>query len=205
MAPPYHGEGRLTIGQRGGSPEGLYESSSPVGIDRRDGEALLLFFLIALLLASLGLVIRAVLQGPASMTSVPPARRLDMVLALAGFGAALFTSASLIVLPIYTTVRVSESSDPSDGIGPVVEEAGQTLLEVNGPQVLVPLAVPVALAAAPLAFPYSRWRRVIQATAATLVSIFVVITGFSIGMAYLPSAVLLFAAAALKTRNPGAG
>lgn len=165
----------------------------------------MLFFLIALVLASLGLVIRAVLQGPASMTSVPPARRLDMVLALAGFGAALFTSASLIVLPIYTTVRVSESSDPSDGIGPVVEEAGQTLLEVNGPQVLVPLAVPVALAAAPLAFPYSRWRRVIQATAATLVSTFVVITGFSIGMAYLPSAVLLFAAAALKTRNPGAG
>ncbi len=162
----------------------------------------MLFFLIALMLGSLGLVIRAVLQSPSSVLPIPPARRLDMVLALAGFGAALFASASLYVLPAYTTVSVSESSGPSGGPGPVVEETRQTLLEVNGPQVLVPLAVPVGLAALPLAFPRSHWRRVIQATAATLVSTFVVITGFSIGMAYFPSAVLLFAAAALGPRNP---
>ena len=165
----------------------------------------MLFFLIALMLASLGLVIRAVLQSPSSVTPIPPARRWDTLLALAGFGAALFASASMIVLPTYTTVSVSESSDSSGGVRPVVEETRQTLLEVNGPQVLVPLAVPIALAMVPLAFPRSRWRRVIQATAATLVSTFVVLTGFSIGMAYFPSAVLLFAAAALGTGKRGAG
>jgi len=165
----------------------------------------LLFFLIALMLASLGLVIRAVLQSPSRASAIPPARRWDTLLALAGFGAALFASSSMIVLPAYTTVSVSESSDPSGGVRPVVEEARQTSWEANGPQVLVPLAVPVALAAVPLAFPRSRWRRVIQATAATLVSTFVVITGFSIGMAYLPSAVLLFVAAAVGTGERGAG
>lgn len=161
----------------------------------------MLFFLMALMLASLGLVIRAVLQSPSSVTAIPPARRWDTLLALAGFGAALFASASMIVLPTYTTVSVSESTDSSGGFGPVVEETRQTLLEANGPQVLGPLSAPIAFAAVPLAFPRNRWRRVIQATAATLVSTFVVITGFSIGMAYLPSAVLLFAAAALGSRN----
>lgn len=165
----------------------------------------MLFFLIALMLASLGLVIRAVLQSPSSVTPIPPARRWDTLLALAGFGAALFASVSVIVLPGHTTVSVSESADPSGGFRPVVEETRRTLLEANGPQVLVPLAVPIGLAAVPLAFPRSRWRRVIQATAATLVSTFVVITGFSIGMAYLPSAILLFAAAALGPGNRGVG
>lgn len=203
----------LTLPWRGPadhSPKRRVAGRSPPG-DRtlsgrlKEREARLLFFLIALMLASLGLVIRAVLQSPSRASAIPPARRWDTLLALAGFGAALFASASMIVLPAYTTVSVSESSDPSGGVRPVVEETRQTLLEVNGPQVLVPLAVPVALAAVPLAFPRSRWRRVIQATAATLVSTFVVITGFSIGMAYLPSAVLLFVAAALGTGDRGAG
>lgn len=163
----------------------------------------MLYFLIALILASLGLVIRAFLQSPQRDAAVPPARRLDIVLALAGFGAALFASGSLIVLPSYTTVRVSETSAPSDAPPPVEEVTRQTLLEVNGPGVLLPLAVPVGLAGAPLAFPRSRWRRVIQAAAATLVATFVVVTGFSIGLAYLPSAILLFAAALMGPGSLG--
>ncbi|MGH2625349.1 MAG: hypothetical protein ACRDHY_01705, partial [Anaerolineales bacterium] len=70
----------------------------------------MLFFLIALMLASLGLVIRAALRSPATVSPMPPARRLDIVLALAGFGAALFASAALIALPTYATVSGTESS-----------------------------------------------------------------------------------------------
>jgi hypothetical protein len=63
---------------------------------------------------------------------------------------------------------------------------GQTLFNVNGNSVFVVLAVPVAIALSSFAFER------LKITAAIAMLVFVVIAGFSIGLYYLPSAVLLF-------------
>jgi hypothetical protein len=62
---------------------------------------------------------------------------------------------------------------------------GQTLLKVNGPRVFGVLAIPVVIAIVPLIFPKLR------VTAAVVMFVFVLIGGFSIGLFYGPSVVLL--------------
>ncbi len=69
-------------------------------------------------------------------------------------------------------------------IAPVYSN-GQTLVEVNGPRVFGVLAIPVVIALGPLAF---RWLTI---PAAVAMLAFSLIAGFSIGLFYLPIAVLL--------------
>jgi hypothetical protein len=85
---------------------------------------------------------------------------------LISFSAAVAVSALLLIAPVYSS--------------------GQTLMEVNGPRVFGVLAVPVVIALGPLVF------RRLKTPAAVAMLAFALIAGFSIGLFYLPAALLLF-------------
>jgi hypothetical protein len=85
--------------------------------------------------------------------------------AVASLLAAAVVSLLLLVMPVYSN--------------------GRTLLRVNGPRVFGVLAIPVVIATVPLIFPKLR------VTAAVVMFVFVLIGGFSIGLFYGPSVVLL--------------
>lgn len=63
------------------------------------------------------------------------------------------------------------------------------------------LAVPVVLAAIPVALQRTRYVRGARIVAGTLLMAFVVVTGFSIGLYYLPSAVAMTVAATSGQRQ----
>jgi hypothetical protein len=84
---------------------------------------------------------------------------------LIAFGVTVVVSLLFLIVPVYSN--------------------GRTLLEVNGPRVFGALAIPVAIALCPLV---SR-RLTIPAAVAMLA--FSLIAGFSIGLFYLPSTMLL--------------
>ena len=67
------------------------------------------------------------------------------------FGIALFVSSLLLVVPSYTTQMTIISEYPSRHR--VEQEGHATILEVDGPYALIPLAVPVLIAATPVVFP----------------------------------------------------
>ena len=94
-----------------------------------------------------------------------PARLMIPHGRLIGFLVTAIVSILLLVLPVYNN--------------------GQTLLHVNGNRVFAALAIPVVIALTSLAFDR------LKITAAIAMSAFVMIAGFSIGLFYLPSAVLL--------------
>lgn len=115
----------------------------------------------------------------------------------------LATAASLLLLavPVYTTVGSSAvvhggTSSPL----PVITRASEsTLLEQNGPAVLVALIVPVLITLVPLLDRRSgRWPWLL-ASAITL-TVLCFLAGFSIGLLYLPAAVALWIATALSRR-----
>jgi uncharacterized membrane protein YjjP (DUF1212 family) len=84
---------------------------------------------------------------------------------LIGFLVTALVSTLLLILPVYSD--------------------GQSLFSVNGNIVFGVLAIPVVIALTSLTF------RPLRTTAAIAMSVFVMIAGFSIGLFYLPSAVLL--------------
>jgi hypothetical protein len=75
-------------------------------------------------------------------------------------------------------------------------EGSLTLTGANGPWVLIPILLPVAVSAAPLAL-RSRVMRVISSV---ILGAFVLIGGLPIGLCYLPAAAAMVAAA--TRRNP---
>ncbi len=91
----------------------------------------------------------------------------------------------------------SESADPSRSVESVTRD-GPTLLEQEGPSVLIVLAVPVALGLVG-AWPWSARRaRRARATAGVILLVGVLLGLASVGLPYLPAAVLLLVAG-LKT------
>ena len=123
----------------------------------------------------------------------------------------------LLLWPIYQGSVTSEvPALESDGTGrPPVALApdassqevrlSESILEVNGPWVLIPLSVPVVLTAAGLlAALIARGRRtrlaLLWLTAVLLLG-FCVLTGFSIGMFSLPAGLVLLAAAIILSVN----
>lgn len=92
--------------------------------------------------------------------------------------AAVITSATLSLLPAYT-------SRDSGG-----HARHLTLLEDQGLAALIPLLLPVVLAAAPLVFRGPAALR----PAAWLLAGFNLLAGFTVGLFYLPSTALLFVA-----------
>ena len=125
--------------------------------------------------------------------------KMPQALALVALIAALGVSVLLLFIPVYK----GETTPPTNVITGMVtgqpREISATLLEVNGPRVLIPLAIPPLLAAAGLlaVLRARRWRRLLIWVAAFLLAVFVFLTGFSIGMFYVPAMILLVVCAIL--------
>ena len=95
------------------------------------------------------------------------------IMVASAFAVALLCSLILLVLPAYSG-----------------QTGRATLLQVNGPRVLLPLAIPPSITLLPLLLRGHSVR--IGATIA--LGLFCLISGFSIGMFYVPSALLLILA-----------
>lgn len=107
---------------------------------------------------------------------------------------ALAASVTLLVVPSYEGDCIGVA-DYADGQAHCPRGVSHTtLVEENGPGVLWLLAAPVALTALALALP----RRAVRITIAGALGIFSLVTGFTIGGAYLP-ATLAMALAARRT------
>ncbi len=117
-------------------------------------------------------------------------RRGILVATLLAAGASVL----LLWLPVYATETVVTSTGPKGVESAVSVAAKATLLEANGPGALPPLVIPIALVAVPLLVTEGSKRRVATYAGAGALVLFVVLTGFSIGMFYIPSAIaMLFA------------
>ena len=75
-------------------------------------------------------------------------------------------------------------SGPSD---PPAVDLNKTLLEVNGWWAVIPLLIPVLIAIGPLIVR----KQVMRVIAAVVMGAFVLVSGFSIGLFYLPACVLM--------------
>ncbi|HEV8627726.1 MAG TPA: hypothetical protein VG034_25085 [Acidimicrobiia bacterium] len=101
-------------------------------------------------------------------------------------GLALLAALAAVFLPLQQRV-VSQS-----GPGPLhtleLEYASRSLLQTEGASILLAAGLPVLVALLPLAFAASRHARRAEIFSAVLLSSFVVVAGFSIGLFYLPAA-----------------
>jgi hypothetical protein len=101
-------------------------------------------------------------------------------------GLALLAAVAAAFLPLQHTV-ISQS-----GPGPLqtleLEIAYRSLLQTEGASILLAAGLPVLVALLPLAFAASRYARRAEICSAVLLSGFVVVAGFSIGLFYLPAA-----------------
>jgi hypothetical protein len=85
-------------------------------------------------------------------------------------------------------------------VGPVYRGVGslgvtyRTLIEMNGRWVIAPVMFPVLVALLPLVVR----KQVVRIIAAVVMGGFVLITGFSIGMVYLPAGILMLLAACVE-------
>jgi hypothetical protein len=112
---------------------------------------------------------------------------------LISFLLAVLASVSGLVAPAYTGMTAREvpvnreSSSPSQTETPVHPVQHATLAEVNGPRSYFLFVIPVAFAALPLLFR----SRAIRMLSAVLITGWVVIGAASIGLFYIPSAVMM--------------
>jgi len=154
-----------------------------------------IYFFLAMIIGGLGLTIGSLIQGARRPVSSLSRTRTGRFLAWLALGSALLATTFYLVVPTYTSVTFSEVSPGVPEGVPTAVETHQTLVQVNGPSALLPLAVPALMAALPVVFAARRWSGAITSAMAMLLSAFVLITGFSIGIAYFPSAMLLLGAA----------
>lgn len=110
---------------------------------------------------------------------------MPQTLAIVALIAAVGASVMLLFLPLYQ----GEAFDPATNVGKAITF---TLVEVNGWDVLVPLSIPPGLAAVGwLAVVRAKhYRQLFVWIAAFLLAVFVFITGFSIGLFYVPAMIM---------------
>jgi hypothetical protein len=97
------------------------------------------------------------------------------------FGLAIAAAVFLLVYPVYSGF---------DGERPT----HSTLLRVNGAWVIVPVMFPVVVAMVPLLIR----KQAARIVATVVMGTFVLISGFSIGMFYLPAGILMLLAACVE-------
>jgi hypothetical protein len=148
---------------------------------------ILVLFAVAALAGGVGLMVWAACQAR---------RRSNRTTAWLAWGAFAWTvvaGAFMLLAPVGESVSVSSAAptgaDPSPEV--VTTRSTETLLENEGPSVLVVLAVPVVLALAGAGGPAARPRRI---GAGSLLLVFCLLGAMSVGLFYLPAAVLLLAA-----------
>ena len=91
-----------------------------------------------------------------------------------------------LISAAYLVVETYEGSGPS-----------QTVFQANGSWVIALLLVPLVLVALPLAVPPDRRRTAVLSAAAAL-TLFALITGFTIGRPYLLAATLMWVAGGIQ-------
>lgn len=117
--------------------------------------------------------------------------------------AALAMAASLLLLwlPVYQRAAQATSLEPLGARAGARSGTHATLLEMNGPWAVVVLLIPIAVATGPLLLLRSvPWRAAVFVSAVLLSSL-VVLSGFSVGVFYGPSALALGIAALLALRS----
>lgn len=97
----------------------------------------------------------------------------------------------LLLAPSYSW---SSESQTAGGVASSRETGTSTLLDVNGLSALIPVLVPMVLLGAAAVGRRSAARRAITFTAAIVLTAFVMIASFSIGLFFLPAAVALWVA-----------
>jgi hypothetical protein len=103
------------------------------------------------------------------------------------FGLALTAAAVLLVLPIYSGFNGTRPSRA-------------TLVEINGPWILLLLAIPVVITLQPLVFR----RHSVQVVTTILIAGFTVLSSFSIGLFFVPATIVtLLATFAKPTASNG--
>jgi hypothetical protein len=123
------------------------------------------------------------------------------------FALALGASVALLFVPSGTEVSAclapatgASASAPTPACRTSVSHP--SLLDVEGPRVLVPLAIPVAVAGLALGLRRSRISRAAAIAAGCLLFAFVVLGAFSIGVFYMPSAVAMFVGSRASSSVP---
>lgn len=126
----------------------------------------------------------------------------DTLANVVAFVLALISSLLLLVIPLYNSVGSSAVTDGSGNAPSITTKVSQTtLLEENGPGVLVILGAPVLVTLLPLLVRRER-RRSLLFVAAGLLTALCILTGFSIGLFFVPTAVAMWIAASLSYRHP---
>jgi hypothetical protein len=97
------------------------------------------------------------------------------------FGLAAVAAVFLILWPVYSGFDGRRTTHA-------------TLLEVNGAWVIVPVLLPVLVAFLPVLFR----KQAVRIVAAITLLVFAIISGFSIGLFYLPSGIILLFAACVE-------
>jgi hypothetical protein len=109
---------------------------------------------------------------------------------------AVLAALGAVFLPLQQTVVSQSGPGPQQTLE--LEWAYRSLLQTEGISILLAAGIPVLIALMPLSFAVSRHARRAQIVSAVLLTAFVVVAGFSIGLFYLPAAL----AAILVTRRP---
>jgi hypothetical protein len=122
-------------------------------------------------------------------------------LTVAGFGWSLALVGAAFVVPVYSGGGSSATSNGTTTTVHTFTSSSSTLVEENGLRVLIPLAIPVALAALVWFALHrrcsrsSRWSGSVAWAAITPLAVFAALTSMSVGMFVLPTVVLLAVAA----------
>jgi hypothetical protein len=120
---------------------------------------------------------------------------------LLSFALAALATGFLLVAPVVVQESLRQSVVAGPAGTPVTatvtaETRSLTLVEAQGQQIVVTLAVPVMIAGLPLVLRWPRLlRRPTRLIAAILLISWVLVTGFSVGLLYAPSAVAMLGAA----------
>lgn len=108
---------------------------------------------------------------------------------------------AFLVVPVVTSESAGASTSTSGVSSEVATTATQqTLLQSEGPSVLIVLLIPVAIALVG-ALAKGRWRKRLRRSAGVVLLVACLIGSASIGIFYLPAPVLLIAAA-IRTPPP---
>lgn len=107
---------------------------------------------------------------------------------IAAFAWATAASSLFLLGPVYTNERVRIGVGPSPSIGSAWNRT--SALEVNGPDALVPLLLPVLLTLIPILI-RGRAQRPSAHGAIFLLTLFCLLSAASVGVFYLPSLFLL--------------
>lgn len=117
--------------------------------------------------------------------------RLKRVLQWIAFAFTVAASSLLSFLPVYSGVT-SDSNGTST-------ETSATLVQVNGPSVLIPLAVPIAISLVPLLARGRAWQT-LSIVATVLLGVAVFLGILSIGVFFLPALIVEIIAACLPAQ-----